>query len=396
MGNSYNNTKMTALKVEGYVAPGYETIKKIFTEHFQCDEETQAQLCVYVGETRVVDLWGSMDPSIPYTGDTLNTIFSSTKNLTSLAMAMMVDRGRLSYQDKIAQHWPQFGQEGKDKITVADLMRHEAGIPTIDMPLDPEDLIPENIKKNKVGQVLEKQVPIWPSKGKREYHSITRGWIANEVFRRVHQTGMTIGEFIKAEVAQPLGTNGIVVGVSDEDVSRYQNLAIRDETPKYPISDSAKKPHFKTLEDDKIETWNSELIRRGETPSANGNCSARGLAKVGAVLANKGKFDNVTLLTPTTWEAFHSGATLGDLFGYQVLFTEGGVASFKGDEVTDGFYGWSGYGGSCFQWNPELGVSFAYIPCLLQPSISSTDEKYRARPLQAEVVRCARESKTSP
>ena len=118
--------------------------------------------------------------------------------------------------------------------------------------------------------------------------------------------------------------------------------------------------------------------------------SAHSLAKVGAALANKGKFGNVTLLSSSGWKGLHSEATLGRMLGYENYFTQGGVASWIGEDVRAGFYGWMGYGGSCFQWHPERKISFAYVPCLLIPSLSSRDENNRARALQVELMKCVR------
>ena len=85
--------------------------------------------------------------------------------------------------------------------------------------------------------------------------------------------------------------------------------------------------------------------RRGQTPSANGNCSARGLSKVGAVLAKKGTFGDVTLLSPSVWKGPHSEATLGTMLGYENYFTQGGAASWIGEDVRAGFYQW--------MWHPR-------------------------------------------
>ena len=142
------------------------------------------------------------------------TIWSSTKNLTSLAVAMLVDQGYLNFSDRfdivsygsnnkfwtscfhrISQHWPEFGQCGKAGITVADMLRHEGGLSTIAAKLDiqdwwlswsfkkikrlivPTNSFPENLRNNRVAQVLEKELPHWPEDCRREYHAITRGLI---------------------------------------------------------------------------------------------------------------------------------------------------------------------------------------------------------------------------
>ena len=103
-----------SVKVEGTVAPGYETVRDMFEANFREGREDNAQLSVYVGEELVVDLWASLYSSSPYTGDTLSNVFSSTKSLTAICMARMVDKGLLDYKEKISKYWPEFAQNGKN------------------------------------------------------------------------------------------------------------------------------------------------------------------------------------------------------------------------------------------------------------------------------------------
>jgi len=93
---------------------------------------------------------------------------------------------------RIVEYWPEFGQKGKEQTTVADLMRHEAGLATAG-PVSLEDCLPKNLRLNKVGKMLEESEQEWPEEGRRQYHGNSRGWIANEIFRRVHPEGSTIG-----------------------------------------------------------------------------------------------------------------------------------------------------------------------------------------------------------
>ena len=121
---------------EGFVAPGFESVKAMFEANFSRGAEESGQLCVYVGEEMVVDLWCSKKADNNYTGDTLTTVFSSTKSLTAIAMAGLVDKGLINYSDKIASHWPEFAQNDKGDLTIADLMRHEAGLANFEAPFD--------------------------------------------------------------------------------------------------------------------------------------------------------------------------------------------------------------------------------------------------------------------
>ena len=152
MGQSSSKSSV----VEGFVAPGYENVRTMFERNFSRGAEESSQLCVYVGEEVVVDLWGSTSHS-NYTGDTLTNVFSSTKSITAIAMAALVDLGLMNYSDRICQYWPEFAENGKEQITIADLMRHEAGLANLDTPIDMEDTLRENIKRNCLGEVIATQ-----------------------------------------------------------------------------------------------------------------------------------------------------------------------------------------------------------------------------------------------
>jgi len=401
--------------VEGTVAPGYEPVKEMFTDNFKQGKETNAQLCVYVGEEKVVDLWGSLKDK-NYNGDCLTNVFSSTKSLAALALSTLVDRGLIKYTDRICEYWPEFAQNGKGDVTVADLMRHEAGLAAFDTTLGPEDFSRQGIKENRVGSVIERQKQDFPPTQRRQYHAVTRGWIINEIFRRVEPTGITIGEFLESNVSRPFQAGvhiggspaatyypvesiglGYVVGQSliPESVGRavepnfIELLTLLNNFRKFlnMAKDAGKPPVFSGM-DRAQKCWNSEWLRQGELPSANGNCSARGLAKVAAVMANGGSFQGQTLLSPEGWKQFHAEPIDGKLMTQSVKFTQGGIAQFEEEDKKGrhGYFGWMGLGGSVFQWHPELKIGMAYVPTLLT-WIDLTNNK--ARLLQEEVARCA-------
>jgi len=410
-----------SVEVHGTVAPGYESVREMFEENFRAGREENAQLCVYVGEQRVVDLWASLSNNPAFTGDSLTTVFSSTKSLTAICLARLVDRGLLDYRQRIAHYWPEFGQRGKEELTVADLMRHEAGLASFDQALPRAALTREAIKQNKVGAVIEQQEPHWENPSKRRaYHAVTRGWIANELFRRVEPSGATVGE--ELERLAPIIGPGIVLGVRDQSqltayhpvthmtgrfvlgqslVPQFLGRAIEPNFVQLCqlmmvfrqfVKDAAKKaPAFEGLGGNN-EQWNDEDVRRGEIPSANGNCSARGLARMAAAMANGGKVGDCEVLGPAGWQALHAEPTDGFLYMRNSRFTQGGVAQMEEEDTSqtpgrDGYYGWMGYGGSVFQWHPELKIGFGYAPTLLC-WIDLVNNK--ARLLQGEVARCAR------
>ena len=172
--------------VEGTAAAGFESVRDLFEQQMRTLAEENAQLCVYHRGEKVVDLWASTTRDPAFGPDSLVNVFSSGKSLEAIAIASLVGRGLLRYDAKVSDHWPEFKGSGKEEVTVADVMRHEAGLANFDTPIDVEDLLPESIKANRIGRIIEQQPTRFRSlaKGRREYHAVTRGWIANELFRR--------------------------------------------------------------------------------------------------------------------------------------------------------------------------------------------------------------------
>jgi len=267
----------------------------------------------------VVDLWASRDdPS--YSGDSIQTIWSSTKNLTSLAVAMLVDQKLLNFSDRISKHWPEFGALGKEDITVADMLRHEGGLSTITAKLNIQDSFPENLKKNSVGQTLEKESPHWPEDCKREYHPMTRGAVLQELFRRVDSMGRSVGQFLRDEVFRGLEAD-VYIGLSEEDQLKTHIADLRafsatelkecgKKKGRDDLVDSVERSgEMPVLEDlwhmpdnlqmkDPMSFWNSTECRRAEIPSAGGLASARGLAKVANMLAQSTRYYPISISLP--------------------------------------------------------------------------------------------------
>jgi len=393
--------------ISGSVAPGYEPVKEMFEKNFENGTEEHSQLCAYVKGEKVVDLWGTVDKTSGFDADSLTNVFSSTKSLTAIMMAMAKDRGLLDYADKISKHWPEFGQEGKEDLTIADLMRHECGLPSLTPPPSVEDIQTANIKTNALGELIEKHKLSWPVEGKRQYHSVTRGWIANEIFRRADPQKRTMGEFLDLEIAKKLGAD-VFIGCSKQNYFPVKEIpmstraiqAIKKSFGLSSWSDMTFGEMFSLIRnmtrinrDPAIEgmtsfmLFNEPDVRKSESSSVNGNCSARGLARVAAAMANKGEFEGVRLMSEDAWFSMHDKPTSGFLIPplpLRVPITQGGVAAF--DDERTGWNGWMGYGGSVFQWHPRLKIGFGYT-CTYLYGLSIRNTK--AMKLQLQVADCA-------
>jgi len=414
------------ISVEGYVAPGFEPVRELFRENFRLGLEKNAQLCVYVGEEKVVDLWGTTEksPEQTFGPDSLINAFSCTKTMTAIALASLMDKhpeSGLKYSTNITEIWPEFGQKGKKIGTVRDLMRHELGLPELDEPIKPEYLLVENIKKNKVGEVIERQTYKDLPGTRRDYHIYTRGWIINEVFRRADPKGRTVGEYLRQEITDKIGAKAYI-GLTAKECDQAVDLSVispifvtlqgllppevrsgpgevivrASQTLLAPLLVLARKL-FAVMTDDAETTLsgpealtgvplfrldrltkylNSDTARQAESPSVNGHCTARGMAMMAAAMANGGSFKGKEVLSPRGWAEMHAMPKKGFMFGtLPTSFTQGGVNMYTDPpsiipedlclQGREGFVGWMGFGGSVLQWHPNHKVGFGYLPSQL-------------------------------
>lgn len=422
--------------VKGTAAPGFESVQHLFEQQMHTLAEENAQLCVYYKGEQVVDLWASKHSDPTFGPDSLVNIFSSGKSLEAIAIASLVSKGLLSYDAKVCDYWPEFKGGGKDQVSVADLMRHEAGLANFDTSIELDHLLAQNIKENCVGRVIERQSQRFRSadSGKREYHAVTRGWIANELFRRLDPSERTIGEYIKEELSTPLEAD-VAVGLDESQLERVSSIRLlglgthllASFKPKIfgrkvlhnffqlmarllRVLPSMRKrglpktpPPIKGMGG--VGFFNDLGMRRSETPSANAHCSARGLARVAAMMAAKGKLDNIECLSEAAWKALHENPAPAKMGGVMhTRFTQGGVDQFLPsannspllekafNDGREGFYGWMGLGGSIFQWHPEQEIGFAFVPTSLH-MLDFLNE--RGKLYQAEVLRCVKQGVAS-
>ena len=206
-----------------------------FEENFALNTELGAQLYITLEDKIVIDLSGQSirqkknEQGIAYDRNTLQNCYSTGKNMEAICMAILSDRGLLSYDDLVCKHWPEFGQHGKDHVTVADVLRHEGGVPFFSDPSDLSDW--RRDRKATVKDLLEiaplekliESSGYWNLTGVRHYHACTRGWILSGILRRVDPQGRTLGQFMKDEVSIPLEAD-IYCGIS-EDEQKKLNFA---------------------------------------------------------------------------------------------------------------------------------------------------------------------------
>ncbi|KRX10172.1 Beta-lactamase/transpeptidase-like protein [Pseudocohnilembus persalinus] len=321
---------------------------------------------------------------------------------------LLVDQGLLKYDEKVAKYWPEFAQNGKENITLEQVLRHEGGLARIKPEITRNMFQRESIKQNVIGEIIEKQSPKWGKKSTREYHAGTRGYILNEIVRRVDPQQRTIGEILKQEFTDKIDAD-IYIGVPKEKMKQCVDLIFSISTNPlwayahsiWPNRFGAKvivNPfiqmilHYWTNLTKKID-FNSESLRTGEAPSFNGQGSARGLAKLGNLLVQNGKLNGKQFISQKTLDEFHSEPIqkFDNMTRSITNFNKGGNCLYDENHNNrasfdkDGFVGWQGMGGSVMNWQPKKQIAFSYVPNLMDTDMQNV-KGFRLRAQLVKII----------
>ena len=190
--------------VEGYVARGFEAVRDAFAENFARRGELGGACCAYHRGEKVVDLWGGIrnkQTGAPWEHDTMVVVHSATKGLAAMTLALAHSRGWLDYEVRVSTYWPEFAQNGKQEVTVRQLLAHQAGLFAFDEPVDRRVVA----DPDRLAAVMARQRPTWKPGTRQAYHGLTLGFYEGELLRRVDPRHRTLGRFFQDEIATPLG-----------------------------------------------------------------------------------------------------------------------------------------------------------------------------------------------
>ncbi|MCE3289083.1 MAG: putative periplasmic esterase [Caulobacter sp.] len=360
------------LPIAGTVAPGFEAVRDAFVANFHRDgpsREVGAALCVYHRGQQVVDLWGGHRDAArrtPWTADTLVNVWSTTKGVTAIALARLVDEGRIDYAAPVAHYWPEFAQNGKGEITVAQLLSHQAGLPGFELPMPLADFYDWET----VTCRLAAQAPMWPPGTKNSYHAMTYGFLAGELIRRV--SGLSVRDYLQQEVAGPLGCD-IHIGLAESEEHRVAPiLGPLVEAP----SDPAMPPEaMAAVTNPNMEPTlpNDRAWRAAQIPAGNGQATARGLARLYGAVAHGGTLDGVKLMSPATiaWMTQVQTERPDLLLGLAPFWAMGLIvndAGIYGPRKTT--FGHSGWGGSFGCADANADVAIGYVMNQMGPGLN--------------------------
>ncbi len=197
-------SKRKSLAIAGYVKPGFEAVREAFVENFTRRNELGAACCIYYQGEKVVDLWGGIRNKAtgePWEEDTMVIVWSATKGLSGLAMALAQSRGLLDYEERVCTYWPEFAQQGKEQVTVRQLLSHQAALFAFDAPVDKRVVA----DLDRLATVMAQEKPAWEPGTRQAYHAISLGFYEGELLRRVDPRHRSLGQFFQEEMASPLG-----------------------------------------------------------------------------------------------------------------------------------------------------------------------------------------------
>ncbi len=366
--------------IAGDVDEGYGAVADAFRRNFAERGEIGAACAVYRDGRKVVDLWGGYSDGIarrPWRSDTMVNVFSTTKGVASLALALAHSRGLLDYDEKVAAYWPQFAAAGKAEVTVRQLLSHQAGLCAIDRPLTVGDLADLDV----VAEALAAQRPAWEPGKRHGYHAISLGWYEGELLRRVDPAGRSLGRFFAEEIAGPLRLDFHIGLPEDTDPQRLARIhgfkpvemlwhlnampwrfVAGFLNPRSITARSFANP--KVLAE--ADNYNLPQVRRLELPAANGTGEARAVAQLyGAVAGDGSKLGLMpsTLAALTQPASPPSGGLHDMVLGVDSVFSLGYIKPFprfRFGASQDRAFGTPGAGGSFGFADPQTGVGFAY------------------------------------
>lgn len=367
---------MRNLLIEGHVSAGFDAVRDAFAENFSRRHELGGACCVYHRGEKVVDLWGGVrnkSTGEPWQEGTMVLVYSATKGLAAMTLAVAHSRGWLDYEQRVCRYWPEFAQHGKETITVRQLLAHQAGLFAFDEPVD-RSVVAD---LDRLAVVLARQKPAWEPGTRQAYHAISLGFYESELLRRVDPHHRSLGQFFHDEIASPLGLDFYIRLPESIPNSRLATLAKPSPVAMllgFPIrltlaSLNRRSNIYRAL----AVNPGSELphdeqriyARNLEVPSGGGVGTARAIAHAYSVFATGGR---ELQLRPETLHAlstppipathgFYDECMMGDV-RFSLGFMKPSPSWPFGNE---GSFGAPGSGGSLGFADPKAGIGYAYV-----------------------------------
>ena len=359
----------------------------LFQENFEKFGELGASVSVWQNGKSVVDLYGGFCDSSrqkAWRPDTVVLVWSATKGIGSACVLHALQQQNIELHRHVAEFWPEFGQANKDKITLAQLLSHQAGLCALDQRVDALDY-------DGVIRALEAQAPLWPPGTAHGYHARTFGFLLDELIRRT--SGKTLSGYWQEHFAKPLELD-FWIGLPESENSRVATIyAAKIGKPPEPAQfyrdlvtpgTLARKTFTSPYGLNVISKMNDPGVRAQPIVSFGGIGSASALAKFYSMLASGGELNGRSFFSQKTIEQMTTTLSNGvdRVFQIPTGFSAGLMKDSR-DAVrrlfgpSAGSFGHPGAGGSHAFADPENKIAFAYVMNQMEQSVLPTEKSLR-------------------
>jgi CubicO group peptidase (beta-lactamase class C family) len=367
---------VSGISAKGYVSPGFEKVRDVFEENFEQRGEVGGACCVYQHGEKVVNLWGGVrnkDTGDPWEPDTMVIVHSATKGLAAMTLAVAHSRGWLDYEERVSAYWPEFAQQGKEDITVRQLLAHQAGLFAFDEPVD-RSVVAD---LDRLAAVMARQKPAWEPGTRQAYHAITLGFYQGELIRRIDPRHRSLGEFFQEEIASPLDLDAYIrlpETIPNDRLAKIDQMTPLRRLFGFPIrlTIDAMNPHSNlyralivnpgagiSMDEQRIYARNLEV------PSGGGVATARAIASAYSVFATGGRefglrketLDLLAAPAISPTHGFHDECLHGDA-QFSLGFMKPGAFFPFGNPAS---FGSPGAGGALGFADPTAGIGYAYV-----------------------------------
>ena len=365
----------------------HERLEPLFRENFEKFDELGAALSIWQDGKPILDLYcGFRDArrEKPWTDKTLVLIWSATKGIGTACVLHLLQEHAIDINQQVAEFWPEFAQAGKEKISLAQLLSHQAGLCALDRRVDVLDY-------GAVIHALEAQQPLWSPGTAHGYHARTFGFLVDELVRRI--AGKTLSDYWQENFARPLSLD-FWIGLPEKENPRvatmYAAKAGKSPEPKQFYADLitpgtlARKTFISPYGLHAITEMNNVSVRAQPIVSFGGIGSASSLAKFYAMLANGGKSDGQTFFSGTTikWMTTTLADGIDLVFQIPTAFSAGLMkdpqnAARRMFGTSQKSFGHPGAGGSHAFADPENKIAFAYVMNQMEQSLLPNEKSLR-------------------
>ena len=360
-------------------------LEPLFQENFTRFGELGAALSIWQEGRSILELRGGFRDArreTPWNDETIVLFWSATKGLGSACLLHVLQEEKIGLERRVAEFWPEFAQAGKDEVTLAQLLSHQAGLVALDEPVEMTD-------HAAVVRALEKQIPLWPPGTAHGYHARTFGFLLDELVRRID--GRALGRYWRETFAEPLNLE-IWIGLPPAENARAADIyAAKASGP--PLD-----PFYRALSTpgsiqrraftsprglNAVSAMNQPENRVHPLVSLGGIGNATSLAKFYALLAHGGQMDERRFFSSETITLMSTTLAAGpdQVFLLPTAFSAGFMQNPPGAPAIFGpsrlAFGHPGAGGSHAFADPEHGIAFAYLMNQMEQQLLPNEKSLR-------------------